>query len=165
VFNAGLQDRFLEMKAALQEKGIVITPRRQKLLEVLLASDHHPTVSEIHEGVKEFYPGTSLATIYNTMELLKEMGQVLEIEFSSAANRYDGRRPDSHAHLICLRCEKVEDLDAIELNDHLEDISRATGYQIVRRRTDYYGVCPDCQTSSPPLSSEEDEDKEVTPSP
>ena len=80
------------MKDALRNKGVSLTPRRTKLLEVLLASDHHPTVSEIHDGVKQFFPRTSLATIYNTIELLKETGQILEIEFSSASNRYDGRR-------------------------------------------------------------------------
>jgi Fur family peroxide stress response transcriptional regulator len=136
------------MKDALRTKGVSLTPRRTKLLEVLLASDHHPTVSEIHDGVKQFFPKTSLATIYNTIELLKEADQILEIEFSGASNRYDGRRPLSHAHLICLECEKIDDLDVVELSEHAEVVSKATGYRIVRHRTDYYGVCPDCQVNT-----------------
>ncbi|MCH7653441.1 MAG: transcriptional repressor, partial [Chloroflexi bacterium] len=140
---------------ALAERGVAITPRRQRLLEVLLASDRHPSVSEIHEGVKRYYPGTSLATIYNTIELLKETDQVLEIEFSGASNRYDGRIPKSHPHLVCEVCEKVEDLDIGELKDPFEDISSSTGYRILRRRVDYYGVCPDCQGN--PLDSDSQE--------
>ncbi len=122
-----------------------LTPRRAKLLEVLIASERHPSASEIHHEVKRFHPGTSLATVYNTIELLKDAGQVLEIEFSGASNRYDGRRPRSHPHLICLECEKIEDMDAFGAEEPLEDVSSATGYNITRRRTDYYGVCPDCQ--------------------
>lgn len=140
-----LQARLGEMKAALSNRGVAITPRREQLLEVLLASDRHPSVSEIHEGVKRYFPGTSLATIYNTIELLKDTGQVLEIEFSGASNRYDGRIPMSHPHLVCEVCEKVEDLDIAELKDPFEEISNSTGYRILRRRVDFYGVCPDCQ--------------------
>ena len=140
-----LQNRILEMKQALLNRGVSLTPRREKLLQVLIDSDKHPSASEIHEGVRRYYPGTSLATIYNTIELLKETGQVLEIEFSGAANRYDGRIPDSHPHLICLECERVDDLNLPEDDGSLNEIARSTGYQIVRRRTDYYGICPDCQ--------------------
>lgn len=122
----------------------MVTRKRAKLLEVLLASDRHPSVSEIHEGVRAAYPGTSLATIYNTIEILKETGQVLEIEFSASANRYDGRIPVSHPHLVCLQCEKVEDLENTATHDPLENVSQATGYEIVRLRTDYYGTCPEC---------------------
>ncbi len=139
-----LESRLAEMKDALREKGVVVTRKRAKLLEVLLASDRHPSASEIHEGVKSAYPGTSLATIYNTIEILKETGQVLEIEFSASANRYDGRIPHSHPHLVCLQCEKVEDMESAAPHDPLELVSRATGYDIVRLRTDYYGTCPEC---------------------
>ena len=139
-----LESRLSEMKAALRDKGVVVTRKRAKLLEVLLASDRHPSVSEIHEGVRVSYPGTSLATIYNTIEILKETGQVLEIEFSASANRYDGRIPVSHPHLVCLQCEKVEDMESASPYDPLERVSQATGYEIVRLRTDYYGTCPEC---------------------
>lgn len=139
------QSRLLEMRAALAAKGVAITPRRGKLLEVLVASERHPSVGEIHQEVKRSFPRTSLATIYNTIELLKETGQVLEIGFSGSANRYDGRRPESHPHLICLRCEKIDDLDMVEVDQPMDAISATTGYQLVRRRTDYYGVCPDCR--------------------
>ena len=153
-----LESRLAEMKDALREKGVVVTRKRAKLLEVLLASDRHPSVSEIHEGVRAAYPGTSLATIYNTIEILKETGQVLEIEFSASANRYDGRIPVSHPHLVCLQCEKVEDMDenmdGSAPQDPLDRVSQATGYEIVRLRTDYYGTCPECLKASSFLSGE-----------
>ena len=146
--------RLEEMKAALRERGVAVTRKRAKLLEVLLASDRHPSVSEIHEGVRAAYPGTSLATIYNTIEILKETGQVLEIEFSASANRYDGRIPESHPHLVCLQCEKVEDMENTATHDPLERVSQATGYDIVRLRTDYYGTCPECLEASSSPSGE-----------
>lgn len=140
------RQRLLEMRAALKRRGTRLTPRRDKMLEVLVCSETHPSASEIHEEVRRFHPRTSLATIYNTIELLKETGQVLEIEFSGAANRYDGRRSHHHPHLICLHCEKIEDLDSVDHDEPLDDLSNVTGYEITGRRMDYYGMCPDCQS-------------------
>ena len=172
------------MKTVLVARGAAITPRRAKLIEVLLASDGHPTVAEIHEEVRDEEPGgegrrdhaparqadrarfgrpsdrrrdteevrgafpsTSLATIYNTIELLKATGQVLELQFSGAANRYDGRRPHPHPHLMCFRCGTIEDIDMGGLDEETEAVSTSTGYKIVSRRTDYYGICPLCQAA------------------
>ena len=142
-----IESRLLEMKAVLAARGAAITPRRAKLIEVLLASDRHPTVAEIHEEVRGAFPSTSLATIYNTIELLKATGQVLELEFSGAANRYEGLRPQPHPHLICSLCGAIEDVDTDGLEDETEAVSTSTGYKIVSTRTDYYGICPTCQTA------------------
>lgn len=141
-----VQHRVDEMRASMSELGVNVTPRRARVLETLASTDCHPTVNEIHSEVRRLYPSTSLATIYNTIELLKEVGQVLELEFSGSPNRYDGLRPDSHPHLICLSCRSVEDMDMFEIEDvSLDQVSHASGYHLVRQRTDYYGICPVCQ--------------------
>ena len=111
---------------------------------MLITSDHHPTVGELHREVRRSFPRTSLATIYNAIELLKEADQVLEIEFSGAANRYDGRRPKSHPHLVCTRCERIDDMDQLHHEPSFADVSVATGYEIVSHRSKYFGVCPYC---------------------
>ena len=144
------------MRDSLSALGVNVTRRRAKALEALASTDSHPSANEIHAEVRRWYPSTSLATIYNTIELLKEAGQILELEFSGAANRYDGRRPASHPHLICLACEAIEDMDDDGGDDprgadgggespDLDRLSRATGYKLVSQWTDYYGVCPACQ--------------------
>ena len=136
--------RLQEMRVSLKAEGVALTPRRSKLLEVLIASEHHPTIGELHREVRRSFPRTSLATIYNTIEVLKEFGEVLEIEFSGGSNRYDGRRPESHPHLICIQCERIDDLDALDSTEDFDAISAATGYKIVRHRSEYFGLCPEC---------------------
>ena len=143
--------RIEEMRNALLNRDISITRRRDKMLEALASNERHPSANELHAEVRRWYPSTSLATIYNTIELLKDAGQILELEFSGAANRYDGRRPMSHPHLICLACESIEDMDDANDDDgHLDKVSEDTGYRLVRHRTDYYGICPSCQEAVVP---------------
>ena len=145
--------RIDEMRDALLNQGISITRRRDKMLQALASNERHPSVNELHAEVRRWYPSTSLATIYNTIELLKDAGQILELEFSGAANRYDGRRPQSHPHLICLSCESIEDMDSeCSDEDHLVRLSEDTGYRLVRQRTDYYGICPACQAQTEAMS-------------
>ncbi|MDP6454608.1 MAG: Fur family transcriptional regulator [SAR202 cluster bacterium] len=139
------QERLEEMRSALVQRGVVITPKRAKVLEILAGSDDHPNVGDLHAEVQRWHPSTSLATVYNTIELLKETGQVLELEFSASANRYDGRRPDSHPHLVCVECQRIDDLDVPESKGMFEAIGAETGYEVVRQRLDYYGICPNCQ--------------------
>ena len=140
-----IQQRIEEMRSALIQRGVSITPKRDKVLEILASSNDHPNVGDLHAEVQRWHPSTSLATVYNTIELLKETGQVLELEFSASANRYDGRRPDSHPHLVCLECQRIEDLDIPEPAGIFETIGAETGYEVVRQRLDYYGICPKCQ--------------------
>ena len=151
--------RVAEMRESLSALGVNVTRRRAKTLEALASTDSHPSANEIHAEVRRWYPSTSLATIYNTIDLLKEAGQILELEFSGAANRYDGRRPASHPHLVCLACEAIEDMDDDTDGDppagggnDLARLSRATGYNLVSQRTDYYGVCPACKAAGEPAA-------------
>jgi len=133
-----------QMKAA----GHRMTPQRQAVLEILTTSDAHPTVDQIYERVRVDFPMTSRATVYKTISLAKEMGVVMELEFSQGSNRYDGKRPYPHPHVICTKCKQVTDADDIAITSLKQQIIRKTGYRIVNHRIDFFGICPDCQNGS-----------------
>lgn len=122
-----------------------MTPQRQAVLEILATSDAHPTADQIYEKVRVDFPMTSRATIYKTLSLAKEIGAVMELEFSQGSNRYDGRRPYPHTHVICTKCRQVMDAEEIEIRVLKRQIVRKTGYRIINHRIDFFGICPDCQ--------------------
>jgi Fur family peroxide stress response transcriptional regulator len=139
------QTRLDELIAKLREQGCRLTPQRMAVLEVLATSDNHPSVEQIYDHVKVDFPMTSLATVYKTVTLLKEMGEVLELGFNEGGNRYNGKRPRPHPHLICTNCGRIEDLDVAIVSDLPQEVSQKTGYQIVNHRLDFFGICPQCQ--------------------
>lgn len=122
-----------------------MTPQRRAVLKVLAESREHPTVDQIYERVKSDFPMTSLATIYKTVTLLKEIGEVMELNFSGGRSRYDGFNPSPHPHLYCIKCEQVTDPEMDSLEGLSGDLSDATGYEIVGQRLDFFGICPRCQ--------------------
>ncbi len=142
------QARFEELLARLRDADHRLTPQRVALLRLLAASDGHPSASQLYDRIKEQFPTTSPATVYKTLNLLKEMDEVLELGFSDDDNRYDGNRPYPHPHLICVRCRKIVDPEVSLVQTLSQDVAQQTGYQIVSHRLDFYGLCPDCQGSA-----------------
>jgi Fur family peroxide stress response transcriptional regulator len=139
------QARLDELTTGLRERGNRLTPQRMAVLKILAADEGHPSVEQIYESVKVDFPMTSLATIYKTVTLLKEMGEVLELGFSDDSNRYDGNKPYPHPHLICTECRNIVDPQVAALSELHQEVARSTGYRILSHRLDFFGICPRCQ--------------------
>jgi len=139
------QKRLETMLAKLKEKEMRITPQRMAVLKILSESSEHPSVERIYEQVRRDFSTTSLATIYKTIILLKEIGEVLEIGFSDGSSRYDGNKPYPHPHLICTICKTIMDPDSDSLKDVTAQLSRETGFRITSHRLDFFGICSGCQ--------------------
>jgi len=139
------QARLEELIVRLREQGHRLTPQRMAVLKTLVTDDEHLSVEHIYERVRADFPMTSLATIYKTVAVLKEMGEVLELGFSDDSNRYDGSKPYPHPHLICIKCKNIVDIDISTLDALSQKIAQKTGYRIVSHRLDFFGICPQCQ--------------------
>ncbi|UCC88671.1 MAG: transcriptional repressor, partial [Anaerolineales bacterium] len=81
------QVRFEELVNKLREREYRLTPQRIALLRLLAASEGHPSASQLYDQIKDHFPTTSLATVYKTLNVLKEIDEVLELGFSDGDNR------------------------------------------------------------------------------
>ena len=149
---AEAQKRVDELIARLRASGHRATPQRVAVLRLLVTSDRHPSVERVYEQMRAQFPTTSLSTVYKTVTLLKEMGEVLELGFADGSSRYDGNRPYPHPHLVCTRCGGICDLTAPGLEDAVQRVVVEVAHQIVGHRLDFYTVCADCQSSRPPAA-------------
>lgn len=132
----------------LRGKGHRLTPQRLAVLRVLAGSADHPSVEQIYDEVRRLHPMISRATVYKTVETLKDMAQVLELEFSGASNRYDGRRIEPHPHLVCRGCGSIRDLELPALKREATEVAEKTGYEMLGHRLEFYGLCPACRKTS-----------------
>ncbi len=139
------ESRLQKLIAILKTHRFRITPQRIAVLKILARSNGHPSVEEIYAKVKEDFPTTSLATVYKTVTLLKELNEVLELGFPEGGNRYDGAKPFPHPHLICTKCHRITDTDLDSLEGVTEELAAETGFQITSHRLDFFGICPECQ--------------------
>ena len=142
------QLRFEQLIAKLRESEYRLTPQRVELIRLIAASEGHPSAARLYEQIKVQFPTMSLATVYKTLDLLKELGEVLEIGLRDDSH-YDGNKPYPHPHLICLKCQKIMDgeLDTA-VNTIVQEVETNFGFQIVKHQLDFYGICPECQNKS-----------------
>jgi Fur family peroxide stress response transcriptional regulator len=142
-----MDDRLETLIAKLREQDCRITPQRLALLDMLVHSDEHLSAAQLYERLQTRFPTMSLATVYKTLSLLKDMGEVNEISFSDGDTHYDASNPTPHTHLICTQCHRISDVPFIAAPNLTEELAAQTGYQITGHRFDFYGICPDCQTN------------------
>lgn len=141
----GFQDRLDDILSKLRQRHCRITPQRVAILKVFLGSNEHPSVEQVYTQVRANFPTTSLATVYKTVHLLKEIGEILEISGADGSNRYDGNKPYPHPHLICNKCKTIMDPHVHLLEQLTAELAKTTGYRIVSHQLDFFGICPACQ--------------------
>jgi len=139
------EKRLESMLKSLKESDCRITPQRLAILKVLANSQEHPSVEKIHELLNADYPTMSLATVYKTVLLLKDIGEVMELEFSADSNRYDGFRPTPHPHLICMECKTILDPEHFSMDEVIKKMSQETGFLIITHRLNFFGICSECR--------------------
>lgn len=137
--------RIAELRRKLSDSGHRITPQRLCILQALIGANRHPSADAIYAQVQQTCPTTSLATVYKTLETLRDMGEVLEMEIGDGRHHYDGVRPEFHPHVVCTRCGQIEDVEIDGLPDLQAQARQASGYQLQAQRVEFYGLCGACQ--------------------
>lgn len=128
----------------LRDKGFKVTPQRLAIYNVLAATKAHPSAEMIFNELQPVYPTMSLATVYKTIEILKELNLVQVLNAGEDSFRYDADT-SSHPHIRCLACGRVDDLHGIDSADFVGKVAGSTSYQITGKQFYFYGVCPQCQ--------------------
>ncbi|KXS40649.1 MAG: Fur family transcriptional regulator, peroxide stress response regulator [Candidatus Frackibacter sp. T328-2] len=121
-----------------------MTKQRKKILEILKSTDTHPTADWIYDQVKEEIPNISLGTVYRNLNVLKEMGKIMELNYGSSYSRFDGN-PENHYHFTCVGCGKVMDVDEpihVEINHNIEN---KMDCNIDHHRMEFFGQCSECK--------------------
>jgi Fe2+ or Zn2+ uptake regulation protein len=133
------------MIASLQRARHRATPQRTAVIWALVDATNHPSADQLSSAVAARRPGVGLATIYNTLDLLVELGEIVALEFGDGRKRYEVRPRQPHAHLICTACGRVEDVTGVNLLAGPTQEAQRRGFQIYEPRFDLRGVCATCQ--------------------
>src|SRR6476620_1058233 len=127
----------------LKETKVRITPQRHAILEYLINSMSHPTADEIYKALEGKFPNMSVATVYNNLRVIREVGLVKELTYGDSSSRFDFVTTQ-HYHVICDTCGKIVDFQYSGLDEVELLASHVTGYKISHHRMEVYGSCPEC---------------------
>jgi len=128
---------------ALRSKGYKATPQRITICRVALNSRAHPSAQQVYDEVKKIHPTVSLATVYKTLEVLRDLELVQEIKFPKGQARFDSYMKP-HINLVCLNCGNITDLDDMTAKEITRKVAAATKFKPTGQRIDVYGICQKC---------------------
>ena len=136
------------IKDSLKQRGVRLTRQRRILLELIDKSGQHLDAERLYLLAKEKDAKLNRVTVYRTLKMLKEGGLVDELDLMHIGGDqhfYETRMKQEHAHIICLRCGKVEEFFGETLQKLRRQVESHFGFQIVLARTEVGGYCSHCQ--------------------
>jgi Fur family peroxide stress response transcriptional regulator len=128
---------------ALRKKGYKATPQRIAICRFALHSRDHPTAQRIYNEVKEVHPTVSIATVYKTIQVLRELGRIQELNFLQGQTRFDSYM-QPHINLVCLRCGNIRDLEDPTAREMVARAVAATKFTASGQSFDIFGICQRC---------------------
>jgi Fur family peroxide stress response transcriptional regulator len=100
-------------------------------------------VQRVYSEVKKVHPTVSLATVYKTIQILKEVDLIQELSLPQGQTRYDSDMKP-HINLICLKCGEIKDLEDAGIGGIISRVSAAENFSATGQRFDIYGICRSC---------------------
>lgn len=130
----------------LQASGRRLTSQRRLLLEILNECHGHLDAEAIYVLAKERDSNISLATVYRTLKVLKEVGVVQErILDSEGQKRHYEMAAKAHYHFTCLECGRVIEFESPLVEQASRELAEQLDLEIVHTRLHLDGYCPDCR--------------------
>jgi Fur family transcriptional regulator, stress-responsive regulator len=131
----------------LRERGLRVTPQRIVIHRALCGESQHMTAEQVLGRVSDLLPGTSLPTVYSTLELLEGLGLVRRVGTGNGAVVFDSR-VEPHAHTVCRRCGAMADLEGTAAPDDALARAGATGFVPDHAQLVVWGLCPACAAAA-----------------
>ena len=127
----------------LRNKGFKVTPQRLAIYKILMDGKDHPTAEMIYEKLQTRYPTMSLATVYKTVEVFREMGLVHSLNVGEDKARYDANM-EPHVHMVCGTCGDILDVMDVEISSLQKAAEEKSGYRVADCQVYFHGQCAEC---------------------
>lgn len=142
-----MQSSAEEILNGLGSEGFRLTRLRKAIVEVFSANGLPLSADELMGHLRARKAAFNRATVYREISFLKERGVITEIQFlHERVKRYELSSLEHHHHLVCLRCNGVEDI--VLENDLVEQersILRTKGFKVTNHMLEFHGICRGCQ--------------------
>lgn len=122
-----------------------MTEARKKIIRIFYNSKQPLSATEVLLNLKRDSKSDK-TTVYRQIEDLLKHGLIEEVRFAGKVRKYEIALRDHHHHLVCLRCDRVVD---VEVSDDLKkfesQISKQKKFKVLRHSLEFLGYCNSCQ--------------------
>jgi Fur family ferric uptake transcriptional regulator len=133
-----------ELRSALKEQGLRMTPQRQLILDAVASMRGHISVDQVYRQVAARFPDVNITTVYRTLEVLEARGFVRHTHFHDSRSQFQRTDEPPHQHLICRACGHDQEMDLTVLEPLAEDLRKRYGFVADLSHTAIVGICEAC---------------------
>lgn len=135
--------------ALLRAQSLRPTKARCELLAHLRSTDRHPSAEEITAALRGEGTQIGVATVYQNLNRLVDVGLVRRFSGTDGRSRYDADMAP-HDHAVCDSCGRIADIDLDQRVKHAIDRASAaephvSEWLVTRASVELRGLCPDCR--------------------
>lgn len=135
----------------LRAAELRVTRPRVAVLQAVNTHAHADTET-IFLATRTILPDVSRQAVYDVLGALTDAGLVRRIQPSGLVARYEARVGDNHHHTVCRSCGAIGDVDCAAGTTPCLTASDDNGFVLDEAEVIYWGLCPDCNTTSTPGS-------------
>lgn len=132
------------IKELFSQKGINLTSQRKLIAETLLKSSKHIKAEELYQMVHKKNAKIGLATVYRTLQIMKDRGLIEKRDFGEGCSRYEDSKAMHHDHLICLKCSRVIEFDEPTIETLQMEVAKKNRFKVLSHRLELFGYCNNC---------------------
>lgn len=132
-----------DLLTRVRARGWRLSAQRRAVAQVLAGDHVHLTAEEVHDLARSRLPEVSRATVYNTLNELVAMGELLVVDVADGPKRYDPNVGEDHDHLVCEGCRTIRDVARAEPRPGVAEDAWG-GFLVTGVDVTYRGLCPAC---------------------
>jgi Fur family transcriptional regulator, ferric uptake regulator len=131
----------------VEAQGFRLTPQRRALIETIQEATSHLDAASLLELARKRDPNIDRATVYRTIELLKRMGVIDELDLmhlDGEKHYYEVKTKKDHLHLACFKCGEIEEFSSPTFERLKREIAAKNDFEIQVMRLEVGGLCRRC---------------------
>ena len=137
--------RTVAIPQRMVSRGRRLTRQRVIVAEALAAARRALSAQELYLRINASHPTLGRATVYRALEAQVQDGMASRFERDGHVSAYIACDTTHHHHLVCTRCQRVQDLDETAVAPLLSSVGRRHDFQVDHAALDFYGLCGSCR--------------------
>jgi len=136
-----------QLLAQIEARGVRLTAQRRALIETIQEADAHLDAANLLKQARKRNPDIDRATVYRTIELLKKLGMIDELDLmhlNGEKHYYEARTRQDHLHLACFECGEIIEFATPAFERLKQQIATANQFEIQVTRLEVGGLCSSC---------------------
>jgi Fur family ferric uptake transcriptional regulator len=136
-------------------EGRLLTPQRRLLLRQIQKSGGHISAKELYRRASSKNKSISLATVYRTLRLFKDLDLIEERRLGKIFLYYELKEAGEHQHMVCRCCGNVIEFDSNLVRKIVKKVQEDYGFKVAKTELYIEGYCKKCQDEGVEVDGEE----------